>query len=160
MFSSFAEHRRRVKAYRKALGFKPATCWMFLVSWPWSSCNRLNDPSSTGDNENNVPSVAPIMSFDWGIDGSSLFRIAMTVVVLYSTCPWNSVRSKRCFPTLESGSVSASTRSSVITTHHEKHSRVNKRTLWIVLVNPNNALLVPGHYRQLPIVREEKVSPG
>ena len=46
-------------AYRKALGFRPAVCCMFRVSWPCRSCKRLYACSSTGVSEVNDPSGEP-----------------------------------------------------------------------------------------------------
>lgn len=108
--------------YRWAFGFNPATCCMFLVSWPCNNWSLLDADSSTGVRHAREPSVDPVyqslsheglqsnwsyiphISLDWGIIGSSFVRRATRAEARYSHCPWNSVRSNKFWPFLDSGS--------------------------------------------------------
>ena len=101
--------------YRKAFGFRLAMCWIFRVSWPWRSCNRLKASSSRGyqwsirwpfslESAFDSHHYLPIKSFDCGMLGLFRVRRAMTDVVLNSLWPWNSVRKSKYRPIFESGS--------------------------------------------------------
>ena len=111
-------------AHRNALGLRAATCCTVRINCPWSRCRRLNAFSSTQVSVAKEPSTepgdflsngvqdgprrtdcVPQTSRAWGISGSPAFgRRATNNELLYSVCPWNSVRRRRCCPPFDSGS--------------------------------------------------------
>ena len=83
--------------------------------------------------------------------GSSFGRRAINSDERYSTWPWNSVRSSKCCPFLDSGSG-----------HLDEHyfkGIWNGLTSRIIFIHPDHTLLVAGHNGHLP-VREKEIDSG